>query len=168
MLVGCSNDLSTTEKQETKKNVSEEELSFEEKQKEIVQFINDDMQNIVNYETEANQQLATVSGENFRSDQELYEVLTVKVIPTYEKAVNEVKNLEVSIDELEPLIKQIEVATGTYYEALMLEKEALEKNDKELIEKSNSKAQEYMEKITSYHEDMKNLAGDYEIDYQLN
>ena len=168
LLVGCSNDSPTSETQETKENVSKEDLSFEDKQKEIVEFINNDIQKMVTYETEANEQLATVSGENYRSDEELYEVLTSKVIPTYEKAVNEAKNLPVSTKELEPLKTQIEEATGTYYEALMLEKEALEKKDEELIEKSNSKAQEYMELITSYHEDMQDLASEYDIEYQQN
>lgn len=168
MLVGCSNDSSTSEKQETKGNVSKEGLSYEEKQKEIVDFINNDIQKIVAYETEANQQLATVSGNNYSSDEELYEVLMSKVIPTYEKAVNEAKDLQVSAEELEPMKSKIGEATGTYYEALMLEKEALEKKDKGLIEESNAKGQEYVELINSYHEDMKDLASEYEIDYQQN
>ncbi|MEK4970940.1 hypothetical protein NSQ89_00940 [Niallia sp. FSL R7-0648] len=168
MLVGCSNDSSTSERQETKGNVNKEELSYKDTQGEIVDFINNDIQKIVTYETEANQQLATVSGDNYNSDEELYEVLTSKVIPTYEKAVNEAKELQVSAEELEPMKSKIKEATSTYYEALILEKEALEKKDKGLIEESNKKGQEYIVLINSYHEDMKNLASKYEIDYQPN
>lgn len=168
MLVGCSNDSSTSEKQETKGNVNKEEISYKDKQGEIVDFINNDIQKIIAYETEANQQLATVSGDNYNSDKELYEVLTSKVIPTYEKAVNEARDLQVSTEELEPMKLKIKEATSTYYEALILEKKALEKKDKGLIEESNKKGQEYIELINSYHEEMKKLASKYEIDYQKN
>lgn len=43
MLVGCSNDSSTSERQETKGNVNKEELSYKDTQGEIVDFINNDI-----------------------------------------------------------------------------------------------------------------------------
>ncbi len=57
MLVGCSSGISS-EKQTDSKQASpaststDNELSYEEKQKEIVDFINEDMNEIASYENE--------------------------------------------------------------------------------------------------------------------
>lgn len=163
LLAGCS-DNNSTPKEETENK--EDTATHKETQKEIVHFINNDIAKISAYETEANDELATVSGDNYSSEDKLYDVLTNKVIPTYEKAVNEAKNLQVTSSELEPLKKQMEKATSTYYDALQLEKEALEKDDEELFGKSNAKAQEYLLMMKDYHEDMDKLADKYDIDYQ--
>ncbi|MCK2001604.1 hypothetical protein MZM54_09335 [[Brevibacterium] frigoritolerans] len=171
LLVGCNENSSLENQSEKEKTKTEatsngNKRSFEDKQQEIVNFINKDIQEIVGYETEANQVLATVSGENYHSDEELYEVLANKVIPTYQKAVNKAKSLVVEAEELKPLKAKIEEATGIYYDALMLEKEGLEKKDTELINQSNGKGQEYKKVITEYHVEMKNLAKEYNIDYE--
>jgi len=115
----------------------------------------------------ANEALATVSGENFKNDEELYAVLTTEVIPEYEKAIEKAKALEVNVEELKPIKDKIEEALGVYYDALLLEKEALEKTDKELIEQSNEKGSEYLTAISEYHEEMGKLAEEYGIDYQI-
>lgn len=163
LLAGCS-DNNSTPKEETEQ--TDDKASQEETQKEIVNFINNDIAKVSAYETEANDELATVSGDNYSSEDKLYDVLTNKVIPTYEKAVSEAKNIQVNSSELEPLKKQMEDATSTYYEALQLEKEALEKDNEELFGKSNAKAQEYLLMLKDYHEDMAKLAKKYDIDYQ--
>jgi len=172
ILIGCSNDTSSekqtgTEEAKPASTSTENELSYEEKQKEIVDFINEDMNEIASYETKANEALATVSGENFKNDEELYAVLTTEVIPEYEKAIEKAKALEVNVEELKPIKDKIEEALGVYYDALLLEKEALEKTDKELIEQSNEKGSEYLTAISEYHEEMGKLAEEYGIDYQI-
>lgn len=160
LLVGCSNN-STTKEEDTK-----EEASFDDTQKEVVDFINNDVAKVSAYETEANEALETATGDNFKSDEELYKVLINQVIPTYEKAVNEAKNIEVTSSELKPLKKQMEEATSTYYDALQLEKQGLETKEEDLFGQSNAKAQEYLLLIKDYHEDMAKLAKKYDIDYQ--
>ncbi|WP_368658101.1 hypothetical protein AB3Z07_24985 [Metabacillus halosaccharovorans] len=165
MLIACSND-TTSEKQPDAENSTENELSYEEKQKEIVDFINEDMNEIASYETKANEALATVSGENFKNDEELHSVLTSEVIPEFEKAIETAESLEVNVEELEPIKDKLEEALGIYYDALLLEKEALEKTDQELIEQSNAKGEEYMNALNEYHEEMEKLATEYEIDYE--
>ncbi|WP_175640135.1 hypothetical protein [Metabacillus schmidteae] len=167
MLVACSNDTSSEKPSDTEASTSKEnELSYEEKQKEIVAFINEDMNEIAGYETKANEALATVSGENFKNDQELLSVLTSEVIPEYEKAIETAESLEVTVEELEPIKGQMEEALSIYYDALLLEKEALEKTDQELIEQSNAKGEEYLTALNEYHEEMEKLAKEYDIDYQ--
>lgn len=169
MLVACSNSNDTSSEKpsdQEQTSTTDNELSYEEKQKEIVNFINEDMNEIAGYETKANEALATVSGENFKNDQELYDVLTSEVIPEYEKAIETADSLEVTVEELEPIKDQMEEALNIYYDALMLEKEALEKTDQELIEQSNAKGQEYLSALNEYHDQMEKLAKEYDIDYQ--
>jgi coenzyme F420-reducing hydrogenase delta subunit len=57
-------------------------------------------------------------------------------------------------------------AMGIYYDALLLEKEALEKKDQEWIQQSNAKGEEYVNALNEFHEEMEKLAKEYGIDYQ--
>ena len=171
VLVGCNGDTSSekqsgSEQTKPASTSTENELSYEEKQKEIVDFINEDMNEIVGYETKANEALATVSGANFKNDDELYAVLTNEVIPEYEKAIETAESLELSVEELKPIKDKMAEAISIYYDALLLEKEALEKTDQELIQQSNAKGEEYVNVLNQFHEEMEKLAKEYGINYQ--
>ncbi|MBN6885308.1 hypothetical protein ACUXHY_000445 [Cytobacillus horneckiae] len=90
--------------------------------------------------------------------------LQAKWLPTYEKAVNEVKELEANIYRLKPLKSLLEKAIATYYEGLVLQKEALEQKDENLIEHSNAKGEEYMGILDEYRKEMNLLAEKYNIE----
>jgi hypothetical protein len=156
ILAACSESKTSTKK----------EMSDKEKQEEIVKVINEDIAQISKYEVEANQILASVSGENFKNDKELYDVLVNQVIPLYDKVVKGAKEIDPKTKELKTQTDKMEKASLIYQEALLLEKEALEKQDKSLIEKSNEKGLQYQEAIKEYHEGMENLTKKYDIDYE--
>ncbi|XQY91657.1 hypothetical protein ACNRWW_19545 [Metabacillus sp. HB246100] len=158
VLMGCSQESNT----EANTKIDEE------KQQQILDFVNIDINQISSHETKANEILTTVSGENFTNDQELYTVLTSQVIPEFEKAMAKAEELEVTVEELEPIKKKVVDALDIYYEALLLEKEALEKTDEVLIEQSNAKVEEYMEAMDEYHKEMEEITNKYGIDYQRN
>ncbi|APH03414.1 hypothetical protein [Bacillus weihaiensis] len=158
VLMGCSQESNTEANTEID----------EEKQQQILDFVNTDINQIASYETKANEILATVSGENFKNDQELYTVLTSQVIPEFEKAMAKAEELEVTVEELEPIKKKVVDALDIYYEALLLEKEALENTDEVLIEQSNEKVEEYMVAMDEYHKEMEEITTKYGIDYQRN
>ncbi|MFC7372576.1 hypothetical protein ACFQPF_12935 [Fictibacillus iocasae] len=159
VLTGCSVEVVSDD--EVKK-----EKTFKDKQTYLLNFINKDIEKIANHETKANLALGTVAGANFRSDKELHEMLTNTVLPEYEKAVQATKELDVEMKELEPLVKLLKDSISTYYEGLLLEKEALEKRDMNILEESNAKAEEYFVIINQYHDGMKKLAKKYKIDYE--
>ncbi|MDQ0233429.1 hypothetical protein [Metabacillus malikii] len=168
ILVGCSHFPSSVKITvgEQEDSTSNSELTYKDKQKEIVDFINEDMNEIASYEKKANEALAKVSGENFRNDKELHTVLTNEVLPEYEKAIEKAKSLEVTTDELNPIKEEILGVLDIYYKALLLEKEALEKNDAKLIEQSNAMVDDYLNALSDYHKNMETLAEKYGIDYQ--
>ncbi|RID87798.1 hypothetical protein D1970_02840 [Mesobacillus zeae] len=144
----------------------QQERIKKEKQREILRFVNDEAQQASDYEMEAFESLASVSGKNFTDDLTLHTELVTNTIPTYEKAVKEAKSIETGIEELEESKRLIIKATETFHEALLMEKEALEKNDEEMIRKSNKKMMEYQKLINDYHSEMKKLAEKYHIDYE--
>ncbi len=137
-----------------------------EKQEMLMKFVNEDIARISYYEEKANAALSTVSGANYTGDEKLYDVLINEVLPAYKKAVAGAVALEPEMEELKPITDLVVEATGTYYEALLLEKEALEKQDILLIEEANAKAAEYEQMISEYHSQMKELSEKYNVIYE--
>lgn len=137
-----------------------------EKQEAILDFINEDISEVSDIEIQAFKSLDSVSGKNYTDDETMYNELINKTIPTYEQAINKAKSLNPKLKELEPMADQIALASETFYEALILEKKALEKQDEELMQQSNTKMKEYSRIINKYHEDMDKLAEKYDVDYE--
>ncbi|MHA7138362.1 hypothetical protein ACRTEV_13960 [Rossellomorea arthrocnemi] len=148
--------------------VESEEMTDADKQKAILQFINEDIYKVAEYEVVAFQSLASVSGVNFTDDPTVYKELTRNTIPAYEKALKEAKDIEAEIPELEVMTDRIVTATQTFYDALILEKKAIEDQDEDLINQSNAKIEEYYKLVETYHSDMKVLAEEYGVTYDLN
>ncbi|BCB06049.1 hypothetical protein [Bacillus sp. KH172YL63] len=138
-----------------------------DRQKAILEFINEDVYRVAQYEVVAFQSLASVSGGNYTDDPTVYEELTSNTIPAYEKALEEARSIESDIPELEDMAIQIVTATETFYEALILEKEAIEDQNEELIHESNEKMEEYYKLVEAYHADMQLLAEEYGVTYNM-
>ncbi|MGG4165925.1 hypothetical protein ABEW00_00360 [Rossellomorea vietnamensis] len=148
---------------------SESEKTKEaDKQKAILQFINEDIYKVAEYEVVAFQSLASVSGVNYTDDQTVYRELTTITIPAYEKALNEAHGIEAGIPELEEMADRVVTATQTFYDSLILEKKAIEDQEEGLINESNAKMEEYYKLVDAYHSDMKLLAEEYNVTYDLN
>lgn len=145
-----------------------EEMTDADKQKAILQFINKDIYKVAEYEVIAFQSLASVSGVNYTDDPTVYNELISNTIPAYEKALKEAMGIEAEIPELEVMTDRIVTATQTFYDALILEKKAIEDQDESLINESNAKMEEYYKLVEAYHSDMKLLAEEYGVTYDLN
>ncbi|WP_071461504.1 hypothetical protein [Bacillus massilinigeriensis] len=170
LIVGCNEKEATAPKKpDAEKEVEEKEETVSvnvSNQTAIVRFINEDIAKISKYEEEAFTELAAVSGSNFKNDEELHRVLTNTALPAYKKAFDEIQTLEAPIKELEfPLVK-IKEAAEVFYDALLLQKEALEKKDSILIRKANEKSLEYNKLIEEYHKEMASIMKKYKIDYE--
>ncbi|MGP1906909.1 hypothetical protein ACTSEZ_01995 [Metabacillus sp. JX24] len=135
-------------------------------QEEILSVINEDIADISANEVKANQILGSVSGANYRNDQELYDVLVQQVIPTFNQAVDDAEALDPKSDELDQQLKEMTDALKIYQKALLLEKEALEKQDEQLMKKSNQLGLDYQTAIKKYHEGMEKLTEKYGISYE--
>ncbi|KZE63738.1 hypothetical protein AWM68_11525 [Fictibacillus phosphorivorans] len=142
--------------------------TFEEQQEAILQFINVDVARVSSYEMEAFDSLAKVSGENYTDDETMYLELVENTIPAYEKALAEVKNIEVQGQELEEMKKRLLVATETFYEAILLQKQALEQQSEELMVESNFKLEEYIQLVDAYHLELELLSLKYKVEYERN
>lgn len=159
---------SDNEKMELINDGSEsEKMTDVDKQKAILQFINEDIYKVAEYEVVAFQSLASVSGVNYTDDPTVYNELTNNTIPAYEKALEEAKGIEAEIPELEEMTERIVTATQTFYDALILEKKGIEDQNESLINESNAKMEEYYKLVEAYHSDMKLLAEENGVTYEL-
>lgn len=162
-LSGC-NQFSSGDSNNKQKNSVE--LTYKQKQEIIVRFVNEQSKKISDLEVAAFDSLSSVSGENYTDDETLYKELINTTIPTYEKAVNEAKKVEPEIKELQKTAEIMVLATETFYEALILEKEALEKQDKKLIQQSNLQMKEYQSLIEKYHQELNEISKKYNVEYK--
>ncbi|PFG04217.1 hypothetical protein [Bacillus sp. es.034] len=108
-----------TSKEESNKGLSlvddgkdDEKLTDADKQKAIINFINEDIKRVAEYEVVAFESLASVSGVNYTDDETLYKELTSTTIPSYEKALGEAESIEREIPELEEMTYQVEGESG--------------------------------------------------------
>lgn len=170
LLAGCSYEVTVSKKEgeETGSIDGDATLSKQDKQASILDFINEDIAQVSSFETDAFESYTSVTGENYLNDEIMYEELTTITIPAYERAIEEVEGLEAPFEELEPMLEQIKTACNTFYGALLLQKQALEEQDEEIMNQANEKLMEYSELIGAYHDDMKALSKEFGIDYAPN
>ena len=147
--------------------LSEKEASeYQENQQYILTYINEKAGRIAVYENKAVQYMDSVTGENYTDDQTVYETLINMVIPTYEKAVAEAKNITPEINELQKAQDLLVQATETYLKGFQLHAKAIEEQDKGTLNKSEMSVSEYFRLLEQYHAELKKVANSYEIDYE--
>ena len=72
-------------------------------EKDLVNYINQDVMGVVAVEKAALARYADVSGENYVSDQELYDTLKREVVPTFTEFVNVLHQIEPATDAVKQL-----------------------------------------------------------------
>jgi hypothetical protein len=154
-----------TQNEEETQSISEP-INTEEQQDAVLQFINVDVAAVSTYEVQAFDSLASVSGANYTDDKTMYLELVETTIPAYEKAMAQAKTIDVQGEELVGMKKQIVKATETFYEGLILQRQALEQQDENLMTQSNLKLEEYFQLVDAYHAEMGLLSKKYDIEYK--
>lgn len=143
-----------------------EPINTEKQQDAVLKFINVDVAAVSTYEVQALDSLASVSGGNYSDDKTMYLELVETTIPAYEKAVAQAKTIDVQGEELVGMKRQIVKATETFYEGLILQRQALEQQDENLMTQSNLKLEEYFQLVDAYHAEMELLGKKYDIEYK--
>lgn len=159
-----SNEVTQNDEEESQS--FSEPINTEKQQDAVLKFINVDVAAVSTYEVQAFDSLASVSGGNYTDDETMYLELVETTIPAYEKAVAQAKTIDVQGEELVGMKKQIEKATETFYEGLILQRQALEQQDENLMTQSNLKLEEYFQLVDAYHADMELLSKKYDIEYK--
>ncbi|WP_019244267.1 MULTISPECIES: hypothetical protein [Bacillus] len=168
ILTGCNDSSNNKEKNgtlEESSNNNLNELSNKEKQQIITSYINEDIKKVSDYELEAIESLGKVSGENYTDEETFYKELVNKTIPAHEKAVSAAKDLKPKLKELNKANEKMVLAINVFHESLVLEKEAQDKKDDSLREKSVEKMEEYYQVVEEYHQEMKKVSDKYNIEY---
>lgn len=157
-IAGCSMNGDSSKKETEAVNKAD--------QQNILTFINEDVQTIAQYEKQANQALAAVSGDHFENNEAVYTALVEEAIPAYGQAVEEVKHLQAPIEELQPMVEYIQQSISAYHEVLLLREKGLKEGDPVLIDQAKQKADEYYQLISAYHEEMRKLSEEHDIKYE--
>ena len=142
-----------------------EDLSRKEIQDILLEFINEDVGRISAQEEIVFASLDSVTGGNYTTDAALYEELTTTAIPEYEKALQMMYGLEPKWEGLEEPTVLIVKAGVLFLEALMLEKEAHDRQDPSYREQSQAVMEKYLQTIDEYHQKLEKLSEAYGIVY---
>ena len=142
-----------------------EDLSRKEIQDILLEFINEDVGRISAQEEIVFASLDSVTGGNYTTDAALYEELTTTAIPEYEKALQMMFGLEPKWEGLEEPTVLMVKAGELFLEALMLEKEAYDRQDPSFREQSYAVMDEYLQTIDEYHQKLEKLSEAYGIVY---
>jgi len=106
---------------------------------EVVNYVNQGILGIADLERRSLESYASVTGENYTTDQRVYEALKDQVIPVYKRFLDGLRNLN-------PQEKEIKKLHGIYirgaellYSGFKLKMVGIEKKDKNLIGLANEK-----------------------------
>lgn len=162
-----ANQFDVEYERDSTEDISLEDDSVEqtEEQTAILTFINEDVAATSENQSIAFDELAQVTGENYTDDETVYRTLEEKIIPAYEQVVATSKAIEPQIEALEVPKEMLVEATELCLDSFQLRLEAIEKQDMEMMEEADATYNKYYERIEEYHEEVKTIANQHDIDY---
>ena len=135
-----------------------------DKQERLIQFINVDLSEAKELETEANELYTNNVGDNYESDEALYNALKDTIVPNYEKMVKVVSSIDLGeyteFNELKSLIIQY---WSKKLEAFNKMIDALEAQDSDRVTKANDLLGEAEDIYKKYESELEKLEKEYDI-----
>jgi len=107
-------------------------------QKDLLNYINNELPKIATLETEAIAAYGSVSGDNYSSDSTMYYTIKQTVIPKYEEFTSKLKAIHPATEEIATMHGEYVKAAGDQMEAFKLICLAIEKQDAEIIKQANT------------------------------
>lgn len=136
-----------------------------DKQDRLLQYLNEDMKEAYELESEANEFYEANIGQNYKSDQELYDVLIETVIPDYEVMLEDARSIDLSkyseIAEINNLVIQTWNIKKSGFEKIVT---SLEQQDSSMLDEANSILEEAISLQNTYSDKLEKLAKEYEVE----
>jgi hypothetical protein len=106
---------------------------------ELVNYVNHGILNIAELERESYKRYAAVTGENYTTNQRVYEALKDDVIPLYKRFLDSLRKIRPENEELKNLHRMYMQGAELLYTGFKEKMFALEKEDENLIRSANEK-----------------------------
>lgn len=109
---------------------------------EVVKYVNQGILSIAELETKSLERYASVTGENYTTDQKVYEALSSFVIPTYKRFVDNLKNIAPENENIRRVHAIYIRAAESILEGFNTKMLGLQNNDEGIIIQGNNKIEQ--------------------------
>ncbi|MED4534645.1 hypothetical protein [Metabacillus fastidiosus] len=127
-------------------------------QEEIISYVNEDLPEIAKLEEEVIGKYDSVTGENYKDDEILYDALTNEIIPDYSQLIDKLEAIQLSDKELRDIHEDYIEAANQQYSAFTKMLAAIENQDYALIEEVNGILSQSRKDMRDYQYDLKEYA----------
>lgn len=107
-------------------------------QTDLLDYINKDLKELADLESAAVDAYGGVTGDNYTSDQDLYQTLETTVIPKYKEFNARLESVSVATSEVKEVHEKYISGSNKQYQAFLKLQVAIEKQDKNLVLEANS------------------------------
>lgn len=133
-------------------------------QDELLSYLNEDLSKITNLEASAIAAYDSVTGANYSSDQELYDVLLDEVIPTYQEFADNLEAIKLETDEVREVHEGYIEGVNLQYNAFNKIVTALEQQDRVMIEDANVMLDEARKLLRDFNHSIEKLADEHNVE----
>ncbi len=120
-------------------------------QDDLIHYINNEMPRVAALESRAMDAYNGVTGDNYQSDQMLYDTLTHTVIPNYKEFADQLEAVKPATRELQEIHEKWIAGANKQLVAFNIMLPAIEKQDPEAIQRANEKLAEGRAEIRSFN-----------------
>ncbi len=107
-------------------------------QADLLDYINKDLKELAELESAAVDAYGGSTGDNYTSDEELYQTLNTTVIPKYKEFNSRLEKVSIATSEVKDVHEKYISASNKQYQAFLKLQIAIEKQDKNLVLESNA------------------------------
>ncbi|WP_026564644.1 hypothetical protein [Bacillus sp. UNC41MFS5] len=135
-------------------------------QDDLLNYVNKEMKEAAKLERTAVSAYEGVSGTNYQDDQTMYEVLNRDVIPNYNEFIKELDSVKIETDEVREIHEIYVEGAEIQFNAFAIIKQAIEKQDADLIQKANDMLADARKHLREYQTKLNKLAKEHDVEIE--
>ncbi|WP_394172302.1 hypothetical protein [Guptibacillus hwajinpoensis] len=132
-------------------------------QDDLLHYVNDEMPELVQEETDIIDLYDSVIGPNHQDDSITYQTLTTEVIPQYVGYMDRVQKVKIETSELREIHENYIDALHLQHSAFLGVVSAIEHQDYGEMDAANAKLHDAGKMMREYQEDVKSLAEEHDV-----
>lgn len=133
-------------------------------EKDLKDYVNNGISKLASLESEVLNQYSSVTGDNYKSDEEAYTVINNSVIPKYRSFISKLEEIKPQTPEVKAIHEIYIQAANNQYNAFLQLTAAIEAQDPNLVIQANEKLDKARAGIRDYQSKLTALAKKYNIE----
>jgi len=131
--------------------------------RDLVNYVNQGVLNIAELESKALERYASVTGENYTTDQRTYEALRDGVIPLYKRFLDGLRKIQPETEEVKKLHRIYILGAEQLYEGFKEKRYGIEIGNEKIIRSANEKIEKGRVENERWRSELEVLAKKYKL-----